>query len=261
MSGLFATKVPASATADSVADGEANVTKIPAEANATSSSPAPAPKSQAGAALEPGTERQNLARELNKELQQAARQRTEQEDQAAELWSQFESKTQAGALSHDGVEQFLQKINDGKRPSNADVQFFWRSVKGSASGAEAFLSKDEFMSSLRAWETYKKYREDIELLFFLYDMNGNGRLNTSEVQFLLEEMRGYPVDNEELASVLKSASCISEETVSRMEVAVIIARWHGSPAYVSYTSTLLRGRGYRQCWGPCDGRPAGCVVT
>eukprot|EP00747_Dinoflagellata_sp_TGD_P169201 gnl/TRDRNA2_/TRDRNA2_197554_c0_seq1.p1 gnl/TRDRNA2_/TRDRNA2_197554_c0~~gnl/TRDRNA2_/TRDRNA2_197554_c0_seq1.p1 ORF type:complete len:248 (-),score=67.75 gnl/TRDRNA2_/TRDRNA2_197554_c0_seq1:103-846(-) len=176
-------------------------------------------------------ERAGLARELNQELQVAAKQHKQAEDKASQLWPEFDKEKKG--LSHTDVEAFLKRLNDDKRPTNADVQFFWRSVKKPASG-EAVMKKEEFMNSLRAWETYKKYRRDIDILFYLYDMNGNGQLDGSEVRFLLEEMRGSKVADKEFESVLKSANVVSMDNVSRMEVVVIIASWHASTEHEQF---------------------------
>lgn len=114
----------------------------------------------------------------------------------------------------------------GEVPTDEELQFLTRSSDPTAN--QRLIPVEELQEALRAWELYKEFNKDIELVFYLYDDAASGKLEESQVIHILQEMTtdsGEPLTLEQVMTIMRRADVGYDGLMSRFDFAVMIVKW------------------------------------
>merc|ERR1711881_405082 len=78
---------------------------------------------------------------------------------------------------------------------------------------------------MRAWEIFEVFKEDINLLFYLYDGDSTGRLEGSDAAHVLSEISGSSLKDAEVEVIKKQINFSPVDCMTRLEFAMMVAKW------------------------------------
>merc|ERR1712066_901086 len=88
------------------------------------------------------------------------------------------------------------------------------------------FSPAELKDVVLVWELYQAFKDDIDLMFYLYDGDHTGKISGTEAAHLLRELNGgVELAKWERKAIQHHMSSTPSESMSRLAVVMMIARW------------------------------------
>jgi len=142
-------------------------------------------------------------------------------DRLSELFQKY-------GMSHGKIPSWklsrcLTEYYGGVMPSVEELQFLTRSSDPWA--IKRLIPLRELKDAMRAWELYKVFNKDIELVFYLYDGESSGKLEESQVIHVLQEICGEPLTLEQVMAIMRNADVNYDGAISRFEFTQMVVKW------------------------------------
>jgi len=191
--------------------------------------------------------RSEMTRQLGSELKisaaaQAAESCKEKYALLVELLNKYgvgnAKKVPSGKLNELLKEWYL-----GEMPPYEELRFITRSTNPRAN--MRLIPAREIVESIRAYELYQQFKKDIEIIFYLYDGDGTGQLEESQVIRVLHEMSGEALTLEQVMAIMRHADINYDGSISRLEFAIMVVRWQSMMAnYYAEEPLILPLKGF-----------------
>jgi Ca2+-binding EF-hand superfamily protein len=118
----------------------------------------------------------------------------------------------------------LAECFDGEVPSMELLKFL--TCSDNPFVTKRLVPLHEIQNDLKAWELYKFFHKDLELVFYLYDGQSMGKLPASEVVPILRNLCDENLDYKEAMAIMQQSELGIYGPLSRREFIRMVVRWH-----------------------------------
>lgn len=142
------------------------------------------------------------------------------------------------------LNELLKEWYHGELPPYEELRFITRSTNPKSN--MRLIPAREIVESIRAYELYQQFKKDLEIVFYLYDGDGVGQLEESQVVRVLHEMSGEALTLEQVMVIMRHADInYNHGSISRFEFAIMVVRWQSMMAnYYAEEPLILPMKGF-----------------
>jgi Ca2+-binding EF-hand superfamily protein len=159
-------------------------------------------------------QRTECARQLGLEIQAKA---AKFREEATDISKTFDAQ-KTGTIPCSRLDQVLSTTR-GKKPCEEELNLLLEGF------SQQDIPVDKLLELMRAWEIYEVFKDDIDLLFYLYDGDSSGQLDMADVAHVIKELSGGRLSNTEVEAILKKLKLNDKPSTSRREFAMAVAKW------------------------------------
>lgn len=151
------------------------------------------------------------ARQLGMRMRAAG---TETHKQVGQIVAQHDPQ-QTGSIPVSRLQQVLAESRNGAKPTDDEL----RLLVSESDSLQQVMPLPKVLEVLRAWEIFEVFKEDIDVIFNLYDGDATGKLDSSDAANILQEISGNNLSNTEVEAITK------QNSFSPTELSMMVAKW------------------------------------